>query len=49
MQGALEELQSVREYEVYQAEDEDDLANKSVSNKTSQISKLINQPEEMPD
>ena len=43
MQGALEELQAVRKYEIYQAEYEDDLANKSVSNKISQMSKIINQ------
>ena len=47
MQRALEELQAVRKYEIYQAEYEDDLENNSVTKPDTTLE--TKQPEEMPD
>ena len=47
MQGVLEELQAVREYEVYQAEYQDDLENISVRQNQADIKS--SQPVEMLD
>ena len=45
MQGVLEELQAVREYEVYQAEYQDDLGKASLK---VDVSQCKNKPVEMP-